>query len=445
MSSFQINQPLSLISSNSQLQQGNVNNSPPSSSSSQSNQPQFNQQSQQQQQIQSSSSSSQPIWFQNNLKKRTIPNHLIPKKKPSFQLTNNDSNSNKQELIKLKKSNQSLINSDQFNILSFSNNKDSKKLLSLGSLLDNQSTNSGIFDNSFDLTKVDETINESNEVQEFNDDLPPIKSIYELNEEINQFKNEFKKDFLKESFLNKDPKNFNNVFNKTNKQDILNKQHEKNLTTLDNNCAIIVFGYPESLSLQVIQYFKTFGNILEKFEINKILNDGDISINQINKNLTGLTEKDNQNIPIFTGNNWIKLTFDSLNSALLALQENGTVFNGALLGVVPYHKNTVEKLEKRLLKKDEDLSNENLNLFLQQQQNQNQYLNQTESTIPPSSDSMSNQNYINKLDIKEGSQFFINPENEKNHTKVDNNNDKNKEKLTLISTLSKYIFGFHDL
>ena len=69
-----------------------------------------------------------------------------------------------------------------------------------------------------------------------------------------------------------------------------------------------------------------------------------MAANSNNNNNNTIT---NKIVPIFSGKHWIKLTFDNPNSALQALQENGNVFNGSIIGVVPYHKSIIEKLENR--------------------------------------------------------------------------------------------------
>ena len=69
-----------------------------------------------------------------------------------------------------------------------------------------------------------------------------------------------------------------------------------------------------------------------------------MAANSNNNNNNTIT---NKIVPIFSGKHWIKLTFDNPNSALQALQENGNVFNGSMIGVVPYHKSIIEKLENR--------------------------------------------------------------------------------------------------
>nr|3P3D_A Chain A, Nucleoporin 53 [Meyerozyma guilliermondii] len=107
--------------------------------------------------------------------------------------------------------------------------------------------------------------------------------------------------------------------------------------------AILVFGYPETMANQVIAYFQEFGTILEDFEV----------LRKPQAMTVGL--QDRQFVPIFSGNSWTKITYDNPASAVDALLENGAVFNGVLLGVIPYTKDAVERLQKRKLTSSEDI------------------------------------------------------------------------------------------
>ncbi|CEP61310.1 Nup35/Nup53 family RNA-binding protein LALA0_S02e11540g [Lachancea lanzarotensis] len=125
-------------------------------------------------------------------------------------------------------------------------------------------------------------------------------------------------------------------------------------TTKSAESAVIVFGYPESISNQIIIQFSKFGTILEDFEVLR----GASGINAATLRLRNKHASDGGNrrkYPIFTGDGWIKLTYDSAASALRALQENGVVYGGCLIGCVPYTKSAVEQLASCTIEKSDDI------------------------------------------------------------------------------------------
>ncbi|RLV92252.1 Nucleoporin ASM4 [Spathaspora sp. JA1] len=386
-------------------------------------QQQFQQQQQQQQQSQQQQPPQQQTngsnsWYAQNQKRRIIPNHLIPKKKPGFQITESTT-SKKSSSSKPNTSSGLLIlgDSHQFNMLSFGNQQQQRKTtISQGMLFgggDDDVNDTTIIDN-------DETNSEGNSgLLVYQDDLPPNKSLFELNEKVNKPIDQI------DSFINKDPRKFNNLFNKGEQVEVdTSKPVEEQPNQLSHSeSAILVFGYPESLSNQVLQLFTQFGDILEDFQIN-----------QPKSSLYNSSNNSKQIIvPIFSGPNWVKITFDNPKSAIEALQENGTVFNGVLLGVIPYHKSALENLQKRSLIKSEDIGEMNLNIQLQNVQEKNPQPPQVNEVkeVPTNT---------SRLDIKEGKQFFVTPEG------LDlKNKQTNQEKLSWIGTISKYVFGFHDL
>ena len=136
----------------------------------------------------------------------------------------------------------------------------------------------------------------------------------------------------------------------------------------NQEAAVIVFGYPESISNAVVLHFSHFGNILEDFEVlrspsglntatlktinrpkqqNKLVSpsgrDANSGSGSLNDNV-GEQGRENRKYPIYTGEGWVKLTYNSQTSALRALQENGTIFAGSLIGCIPYSKVAVERL-----------------------------------------------------------------------------------------------------
>lgn len=155
--------------------------------------------------------------------------------------------------------------------------------------------------------------------------------------------------------------NSNSVLNKNNKSD----NDKQNELSQNNEFAIIVFGYPESVSNNIITHFSHFGNILENFEVLRRAT----GINKFTINTSSSTNKNNNKnldiefkYPIYTGEGWVKLTYNSQASALRALKENGTIFAGSLLGCVPYSKNIIEQLASCKINKNENIGENTLNI-----------------------------------------------------------------------------------
>lgn len=129
-----------------------------------------------------------------------------------------------------------------------------------------------------------------------------------------------------------------------------------NNSAIYSESAVIVFGYPEYLSNQVITHFSHFGNILEDFEILRSSTGINNNTFRLHANLNALQEGSmSTKLPIFTGEGWVKITYDSPTSALRALKENGTVFTGHLIGCIPYSKSAVEQLASISVDKSDDI------------------------------------------------------------------------------------------
>lgn len=412
----------------------------------------------------------QPTW-NTNPSRRTIPNHLVSKRRPGFQITNPKSGREKQLYS-------SRDNSQSFDLVTFGS--PTKK--STGNNIDSRVNSTNLYDTTTDITKYDETINKTLtdefSLHDYDDDLPPSRSIYDLNDEFLLSLNKPMSNNHNESFINKDPKNYNNIFNRTNlkpedKKDgsgatmdsnpaLSNSQSEtvpgfnsgssnsdaNSINPLNNGeSAILVFGYPEHLANQVINYFKDFGNILEDFEINKNSKKNFLhNIAADNSFKSTTTKKSDKIIPCFTGKSWVKITYDNPASALEALQQNGVVFNGSLLGVIPYSKDAIEKLQNRKLNPNEDIGGKEFG-FKNYGTKLPTELNYDDSKI------MDNSNYTNstKLFIQDGSNLFqtnnynsnANGNSQNAKTNIDTKN--NPENLGFWGNCMKYVFGFNEL
>ncbi|KAK7677413.1 hypothetical protein QCA50_019631 [Cerrena zonata] len=273
-----------------------------------------------------------PIWFEHT-KKRTITNHLVPKRKSAFQSTsasstNGDSKNDKSNRGDSKNSVKSLLDTDasnEYNLVSFGSKQ--RKSITTGSGISDFDISSG------DLLKyhdtVNETINEEFPLYNNNEDLPPSRSIFDLNDEC-----------------------------------------------LDT---------------------------LNQWQIN--------------------------------GESWVKITYDNPSSAIDALQENGTVFNGHLLGVIPYTRNAIEKLQKRKLTENEDIGGDfELRRLLDKSKKLDTIGNPGESSDIQGA-------YVKRLDIKDGSGLFLKA-NDPTKPEVDKKND---EKLGIWGKTLKFFFGFNEL
>lgn len=345
--------------------------------------------------------SEQPAWLESQNKKRTIPNHLVSRRKTGFQIST--SAQSKKDI----KNGDYLQSSNSFNLVSFGG---SPRKLTLES---RSSTNNGFDTTVGDLTKYDETnktINDEMSSYEFDNDLPPMKSIYDLNDELLLSLDEP----THSNILNKDPKSFNNVFNHGNDQSIpIDKKEDKIVNPLEHGeSGILVFGYPENMSNQVIQHFQQFGNVLEDFEVNR-------------KKKT-FFQSNEKIFPCFMGPSWVKITYDNPASAMDSLQENGSIFNGVLLGVIPYTKDAIEKLQNRKLSDNEDIGSIGER-------------KKPENDTHPIHNTPQTQSNLSTLEVKNNNVFL-----QENGT-VDPAKSNSKEKLGFWDNTMKFLFGFNEL
>lgn len=375
-----------------------------------------------------------PAWFLNPAS-RVIPNHLVSKKKPSFQISavasskKEANSSNKSASL----SGPGDFNATEFNLITFGNRPHRTSSASyadtLALYLGDADTTTGNYEND-DIPLYNNS-----------DDVPPSRSMYDLNDEV--FISLNKPAQHTESFINKDPRSFNNLFAKGDDQTKKAADSEQKILTnplLNSESAILVFGYPEQMANQVIGRFAEFGTILEDFEAAKTSASEALDLLPAAGAFpfaTKATARENLPAPpIFSGKSWVKLTYDNPSSAIDALQESGTVFNGALIGVVPYTKDAVEKLQGRKLTSVEDIGGGLPTLVHSESSKVDK------GVIGDSNDMQAS--YIKRLDVKDGSELFLkanagNGDPSKSSTKQSN------KKLGVWGTISNYFFGFHDL
>ncbi|XBA47722.1 hypothetical protein SBP28_002201 [Candidozyma auris] len=381
----------------------------------------------------SSSDGRDSQWYQKPSKK-VIPNHLVPQKKIGFQLSAVANNKRDQQGGRRSTGNDSEgFKSTEFNIISFGNKA-------------HRNSTASFQDSSLLALKDSASIeNDDLPLYNYNEDLPPPRSLYDLNDESSLTSNKPAQNI--ESFITKDPRSFSNAFVSNGAASNESKTDKKNISKnplQHSESAVLVFGYPESMATQVIAHFSEFGTILEDFEAAK--NTATTSPEEIFEGpATGAFIKADETTihehtpspPILCGKSWVKLTYDNPSSAADALQESGSVFNGALIGVVPYTKAAVEKLQNRKLSSTEDIGGGLQGLHIGDLSSK-----VDKGVIGDSNDIQAS--YIKRLDIKDGSEMFLKASSNGNSTNS-NDSKKPKQQLGLVGTISNYLFGFHDL
>lgn len=167
--------------------------------------------------------------------------------------------------------------------------------------------------------------------------------------------------------------------------------------SLTGEYAVIIFGYDDEMFEELILYFARFGKISENFNIadNRIntsfiasapfvpINDSLIADQSMSAGLgstksvstfsgrinntasmkysSRIADQSNstqkKSHPIFIGKQWVKITYDNIASAIRALRENGISLDGsnAVIGVIPYTKESLEALLHSKIPNDEDV------------------------------------------------------------------------------------------
>lgn len=241
----------------------------------------------------------------------------------------------------------------------------------------------------------------------FSDELPPLRTMLDLqredgevlsnqninaNQSLNQSMNMSHP--APDSVL---PKQFTNL----QPQQFAQQQQQPK-----EESAVLVFGYPESISTIVIQHFAKFGQILEDFEIIR---------------MDPLFHKPSaKQYPIFTGNGWIKLTYDNKASAMRALEESGSVLHGSMIGCVPYTKHAIENIASISITSFEDVG-----------------VNTMHST-----DDVTFGNR-RKIVPKSDEKIFIRKDTKK--IKYSGLSIENQKKGGLLSVVNNWLFGWEDL
>lgn len=458
------------------------------------------------------------MWY-NNPKKRSIPEVLIRRSAYRQNSSNNSDGASTQSLMTTKKNPSVLLTKSDFNSISFGKNNDYSNNLNQQ---ENNSKNLFTFDNDneappsvslHDWQREDELASISpssyTKANLFNTFISK-RQVPSINNALADNNSTFGSNMFDKSFIpNAKDKDLSNVSissgNFTLQDDTLKdkfsddmsltpntslmlKGNGKSLETpIDNNAelnklsetAIIVFGYSETASNLIISHFSRFGNILEDFQI--LRGATGLSSKSAGTRLRStIKSKSTQTVkkyPIFTGEGWVKLTYDSPASAIRALEENGTVFNGSLIGCIPYSRAAIEQLGGCKIDDSDDIGNANMNFpnmsistsAVINNRSDNNSISNISST-PISSVNTNTPSTINqigitpytshKLNIKDGASLFIRNTNTENHgilssleKKIMNseikhqrqNVDSTKQQSGIMNTVNNWLFGWNDL
>lgn len=228
---------------------------------------------------------------------------------------------------------------------------------------------------------------------------------------------------------------------------------------VDNN-AVIIFGYPESIANSIILHFANFGEVLEDFKIIRDFRKPNLKNKPCNQTSTA------QRCPIYTGDGWVKLTYDSQAPKTRALQENGIIMNGTLIGCVSYSPAALNQLAS--LNNSENITNNVTGLKSNSSSNDFSNYIKTEgffenaktiaatpktrnSEFKVSKNSSSFKN-SRKLEIKDGRSLFL-----RNRGKIHSGvlssiesdlkkrEQEGRHKKGWLNTLNNWLFGWNDL
>ncbi|ONH67892.1 Nucleoporin NUP53 [Cyberlindnera fabianii] len=189
--------------------------------------------------------------------------------------------------------------------------------------------------------------------------------------------------------------------------------------TQGGESAVLVFGYPESIANSVIKHFGKFGRILEDFEATRV---DPLFLKQSTKSY-----------PIFTGDGWVKLTYDNRASAIRALEESGSVFHGTMIGCVPYSKSAVENIASINIQNNEDIGESDIHVH--------------QSTDAQQSDCKLNlSTHPQRLTLKNDDKIFMKPQKETaNLYSSRAAQDQKPVNNSLLGKVNNWLFGWEDL
>ncbi|CEP25232.1 unnamed protein product [Cyberlindnera jadinii] len=191
--------------------------------------------------------------------------------------------------------------------------------------------------------------------------------------------------------------------------------------------AVLVFGYSESIANEVIAHFAKFGNVLEDFEATRT------SVIFHKK----LSDTPRKSYPIFTGSGWVKLTYDNKASAIRALEENGSVFHGSMIGCVPYSKDAVENIASVSISNSSNVGETDISL-------QTGAHHDEEPMLKFASNS-------HKINLKTDDKIFVKPKSAKlglyksKDLKQHQLQQQSQQGNSLVNKVNNWLFGWEDL
>lgn len=295
-------------------------------------------------------------------------------------------------------------------------------------------------------------------------EAPPMKSLYDWQreDEFGSVQSAISMPAASSHLISNQgiPTSTRNAFDRDNMQLNTKQTDEESIDktrTKPQESAVLVFGYPESISNQIILHFSKFGNILEDFEVLRGVTGNNISSATIRLRSQNKDSAPQKKYPIFTGDGWIKLTYDSSSSALRALQENGTVYGGSLLGCVPYSKVSVEQLASCMIDKSDDIGG--IGFSLSMKPDTTNAPNSGTQTQDDSDDTKNRSRFsfsTRKLDIKDGKQLFVHNGNSsqngqnflknlENRLKEQESYPNEQKSTSVLGKMNNWLFGWNDL
>lgn len=228
--------------------------------------------------------------------------------------------------------------------------------------------------------------------------------------------------------------------------------------------AVVVFGYREAITKQILAYFAQFGEILEDLESEL----GDTETMRT-PGYFFQQAPNRRRISREHGRTWTKLTYANHSSYLRALREHGTIYCGAAIGCVPYKHELISELSRDTYNSMNDVKQTNsisTNQLTQHNQSEVPKSNQTFETKPtneternqiktPSAfgsdnkgnGSISSGRTKRRLSIKDGSSLFLSGTDNIFST-LDGQPTKKRminRDRSLIGKISGWLFGWNDL
>lgn len=355
----------------------------------------------------------QPLWF-NNPRRRMIPSQAV--KRESFSDIDNESTSF------LNKSKPNSTSNPGFKTLTFGTRRTNAQLAHINAFSDELPPSRTISD----LKREDLSeghLSFANDTANGNASLISNNGVKEGNKSFLQSNGgtplKYSSQSILPPYLTKQGESSSNLSTPSKSFDSPQPPSSSPLRP-DTESAVLVFGYPESIANSVIKHFAKFGRILEDFEVTRVD--------------PLFTKQKSKTYPIFTGEGWIKITYDNKASAMRALEESGTVFHGTMIGCVPYSKQAIENIASISISNNENIGESDL---VQQQAN----------PMQPDGLSHYTNNFQHRIQAKTDEQIFVKPTKETKgiYSKRTEAKSSEGEGKNVLNKVSNWFFGWEDL